>query len=110
MDVAQALQEAQAPMTEAGSSSKGSVPVAAQRQAELHAPPIEKRKSGPDKYMDRVMPPLVEERTATIRGATPELVTRVDIKIKPDVRVQERGSPDDILPVQPGDNYVEIRE
>jgi hypothetical protein len=108
MDVAQALQEAQGPTTEAGSSSKGSVPVATRPQAELHAPPIEKRKSSSDKYMDRAMPPLVEERTATIRGANPELVTWVDVNINRDVK--ERGSPDDILPVQPGNNYIEIRE
>jgi hypothetical protein len=106
MDVAQALQEAQAPTIEGGSS----VPVAAQPQAELHAPPIEKHKSSSDKYMNRVMPPLVEERTATIRGANPELVTRVDVNINLDVMVQERGSPGGTLPIQPGDNYIEIRE
>jgi hypothetical protein len=110
MDVAQALQEAQVPTTEAGSSSNSSVPVVTHRQAELHAPPIEKCKSSSDKYSGRVMPPLVEGRTATIRDASPELVARADVEIDPDVRAQQQGSPDDILPVQPDDNFIEIRE
>jgi hypothetical protein len=110
MDVAQALQEAQVPTTEAGSSSNGSVPVVTHRQAELHAPPIEKCKSSFDKYSGGVMPTLVEGRTATIRGANPELIARAEVEIDPDVRVQQQGSPDDILPIQPDNNFIEIRE
>jgi hypothetical protein len=110
MDVAQALQEAQSSTTEMGSASKSSVPVVEQRQAEHHAPPIEKRKSSFDKYPGRVMPPLVEERTTTIRGPNPELVVQTDVEINPKVGSQEQGSPDDRLPVQPDDHIIEIRE
>ena len=110
MDVAQALQEAQASTTEVGAASKSSAPLVAQRQPELYEPPIEKRKSSFDKSSSRVMPPLVEERSATIRGVNPEPSVQTEVEINAEVRVQERGSPDDILAIQQDDSFIEIRE
>lgn len=112
MDVAQALQEAQASTTEVEAASKSSPPLVAQRQAEFHAPPIEKRKSSFDKYSSRLMTPLAEGRSATIRGVNPKpsVHWQTEVEINAEVRAQERGSPDDILPVQQGDSFIEIRE
>jgi len=111
MDVAQALQEAQASTSEVGAAaSKSSAPLVAQRQAEFHAPPIEKRKSSFDKYSGRVMTPLAEGRAATIRGVNPEPSVQTEVEINAEVRAQERGSPDDILPGQQDDGFIEIRE
>ena len=104
MDVAQALQEVHASTTEVGAASKSSSPL------EFHAPPIEKRKSSFDKYSSRVMPTLVEDRSATIRGVNPELLVQTEVEINAEVRAQERGSIDDILPVQQDDSFIEIRE
>lgn len=110
MDVAQALQEVHASTTEVGAANKSSSPLVAQRQAEFHASPIEKPKSSFDKYSSRVMPPLAEDRSATIRGVNPELFGQTEVEINAEVRVQERGSIDDILPVQQDDSFIEIRE
>jgi hypothetical protein len=102
MDVAQALQEVHASTTEVGAAIKSSSP--------LVAPPIEKRKSSFDKYSSRAMPPLVEDRSATIRGVNPEPLVQMEVRINAEVRAQERGSTDDILPVQQDDSFIEIRE
>ena len=110
MDVAQALQEAQASTNETGAANQSSVPIDAQRQAEVCAPPTEKRKSSFDKYSGREIPPLVEEHTATTRGINPEHAVRTEVDINADVRAQERGSSGGILSVQQDDNFIEIRE
>lgn len=111
MDVAQALQEAQASTSEVGAAaSKSSAPLVAQRQVEFHAPPLEKRKSSLDKYSSRAMTPLAEGRAATIRGVNPEPSVQTEVGINAEVRAQERGSPDDILPGQQDDGFIEIRK
>lgn len=111
MDVAQALQEAQASTTtEVGAASKASAPLVAQPRAEFHAPPIEKRKPSLDQYSSRVMfaPRIVAVRSST--SGNPEFSVRTEVKINAEVRARERGSPDDILPVQQDDSFIEIRE
>ena len=111
MDVAQALQEAQASTaTGVGAASKASAPPVAQPQAEFHAPPIEKRKPSLEKYSSRVVfaPRIVAVRSST--SGNPEFSVQTEAKINAEVRARERGSPDDILPVQQDDSFIEIRE
>jgi hypothetical protein len=102
MDVAQALQEAQAPTTGADTTSKSPVSPVAPQQGELQAPPMEKRKSSFDKYSAIVMPPLAEDRNLTTRSLSPEAVVQATI---PDME-----SPNLISPGQQDDSVIKIRE
>jgi hypothetical protein len=110
MDVAQALQEAQATTTEAEVTAKSPISFATPRQAELPALPIEKRKSGFDKYSGQVMPSFAEEDSSARQGVNPELVMQMEVGINPDVRRQEQTCPDSLRPVQQDTNCIVIRE
>jgi hypothetical protein len=109
MDVAQALQEAQVTTSEAKFTARSPIPFATPRQEELPALPIEKRKSGSDKYSGQVMPPLAEEGS-TRQGVNPKLVLQMEVEINSDVRGQEQTYPDSLLPVQQNTSCIEIRE
>jgi len=107
MDVAQALQEAHASMTEAETTSKTIVPPIVPRHVEPYAPPIEKRKSSFDKHAGRATPPLIEGRTLTTRGVEP---TGVDVNPGARAHWQEQANVEHIPPAQQDDNSIEIRE
>jgi hypothetical protein len=105
MDVAQALQEAQA-TTEAEVIAKSPIPFAAPRQVELPALPTEKRKSGFDKYSGHVMPLLAEEGSS---GVNHELALQMEVEINSNARGRENTCPDSLPPVQ-DTSCIEIRE
>ncbi len=106
MDVAHALQEAQAATTEAEITIQSPIPYAAAPQVELPAPPIDKRKSGFDQQLGHVIPSLAEEGTR--QRMKPELDIQKDVS--QDVRGQEKTCPDDLSPVQQDTHLIEIRE
>jgi len=104
MDVAQAFQEAQAATTEEEVTTQSPIPYAAPRQ-EILALPIEKRKSGFDKYSGHVIPSL-----ATRQDLKPELNMQKKVEISSDVRGQEQSYPDNLSPVRQDTRFIEIRE
>jgi hypothetical protein len=108
MDVAQALQEAQAATTEAEITTQSPIPYSAARQVEPPAPAIDKRKSGFDQQLGHVIPSLAEEGTR--QRMKPELDIQKDVEISQDVRGQEKTCPDDLSPVQQDTHLIEIRE
>jgi hypothetical protein len=109
MDVAQAFQEAQAATTEEEVTTQSPIPYAAPRQ-EILALPIEKRKSGFDKYSGHVIPSLTEESLATRQDLKPELNMQKKVEISSDVRGQEQSYPDNLSPVRQDTRFIEIRE
>jgi hypothetical protein len=106
MDVAQALQEAQATTTEAVVTVKSPIPFAVPRQVELPALPAEKHKSGFDKYSGHVMPLLAEEGPSDVNH---ELVLQMEVEINANVKRREQTCPDNLLPVH-DTSCIEIRE
>ena len=94
MDVAQAMQEAQA------STSESSVPP---QQLELEAPLMEKRGSSFDRYSANVTAPLPEDCNlpTRTRSVCPEDVVQAKVEII---------SREDVSPDQQDDSLVEIRE
>jgi hypothetical protein len=108
MDVAQALQEAQATKTGEEVTAESPIPFAAP-QVDPPALPIEKRRSGFDKYSGQVMSSLAEEGPAR-QGVNPEPVVQMEVKVNPDVMGQEQTCPDSLPPVQHDPRYIEIRE
>ena len=110
MDVAQAFQEAQATTTEEEVTAQSPIPYAAPRQAELSALPIEKRKSGFDKYSGHVIPSLAEESLSTRQDLKPELNMQKKVEINSDVREQEQSYPDNLSPARQDTRFIEIRE
>jgi hypothetical protein len=108
MDVAQAFQ-VQAATTEAEVTTQSPIPYATPR-LELRALPIEKRKSGFDKYSGHVIPPLAEEGLSTRQDLKPELNMQKEVEINSDVRGQEQTYPDNLSPVQQDTRFIEIRE
>jgi hypothetical protein len=109
MDVAQAFQEAQVAITEAGATAQSPIPYAAPRQVELPALPIEKRKSGFDKPPGHVIPALAEEGL-TRQDLKPELNIQKEVEINSDVRGQEQTYPDNLSPARKDTRFIEIRE
>ena len=107
MDVAQAFQGAQAVTTGSEVTAQSPIPYAAPRQAELPALPIEKRKSGLDKYSGHVIPSLAEEGRQDLK---PELNLQKEIEINSDVRGQEQTYHDNLSPVRQDTHFIEIRE
>ncbi|KAN0105279.1 hypothetical protein V8E52_011193 [Russula decolorans] len=105
MDVAQAFQGAQAVTTEADVTVPSPIPYAAPRQAELPALPIEKRKSGFDKYPGHVIPSLAEEGRQDLK---PELNMQKEVEINSDVRGQEQTYHDNLSPVRQDTRFIEI--
>jgi hypothetical protein len=110
MDVAQVFQEAQAATTEAEVTAQSPIPYAAPRQVEFPVLPIEKRKSGFDKYSGHVIPSLAEESLSTRQDLKPELNMQKEVEINSDVRGQEQTYPDNLSPVQQDTRFIEIRE
>jgi hypothetical protein len=100
MDVARALQDAQATTAEAEVTSKSPISFAAPRQVELPALPTEKRKSGSDKYPGHVM--SLQEGP----GVDHELV---EVDINANSKRREQTCPDNLPPVQ-DTSCIEIRE
>jgi hypothetical protein len=110
MNVAQAFQEAQAATTETEVTAQSPIPYAAPRQAELPAPPIEKRKTGFDKYSSHVIQSLAEEDLSARQDLKPELNMQKEVEINSDVRGQEQIYPDNLSPIQQDTRFIEIRE
>lgn len=107
MDVAQAFQEAQTATTEADVTAHSPIPYAAPQQVKLPALPIEKRKSGFDKYPGHVMQSLAEECLSSRQDLKPELDMQKEVEINSDVRGQEQTYPDNLLQ---DTRFIEIRE
>jgi hypothetical protein len=102
MDVAQAMQEAQAQASTTGAdaTSESSVPPpVAPQKLEFGAPMMEKRVSSFDRYSAIVVAPPT-------RSVCPEDVVQAKVEITPDTKNREDFSPDQ----QEDDSVVEIRE
>lgn len=108
MDVVQAFQEAQTETTEAEVTTHNPIPYVMPRQVELPALPIEKQKSGFDKYLGHVIPSLPEDDLSTRQDLKSELNMQKEVAVNSDVRGQEQTHPDNLLPVQQDTRFIEI--
>ncbi|KAI0266864.1 hypothetical protein BC834DRAFT_873918 [Gloeopeniophorella convolvens] len=118
MEVAQALQEAQNQgETEAMSPSPVSPVPLPPVQTELHAPPMEKRKSSFDKYSAFTMAALVEERTPattpaqTLAKNNPpvlEAIVQVEALVRPETKQEGSDIVHVVALVKKDDNVIEI--